>query len=565
MSKKIIIVGGVAGGASAATRLRRNSEEDQITMYERGRDVSFSNCSLPYRLSGVVPETEDLLMVSPETFRDSYNIKVMTRHEVVAIDRAKKQVEVENLLTGETFFDPYDVLILSPGAKPIVPNFPGKELMPLYTLRNVEDIEKLVEMTSQHNEIAVIGGGFIGVEIAENLRMAGKNITLIEGTSQILRPYDDDMVQILHKELLDQGVNLILDDLVESIGENQITLRSGRTVNAEGIVLAIGVSPETDLAKACGLTLGKTGAIAVNKVYRTNDESIYAIGDAVEVTNELTGTPMKLALAGPAAKQARIVADTINDKPVRTGQGFFGSSAIKVFDYNAAATGLNEWTIANQNPELAYDIVHLILNDKVGLMPDANPMHFKLIFEVPSGKVLGAQAIGRGDVTKRIDVIATVMHQNGTVYDLQELEFAYAPPFSTSKDIVNYAGYVAGNLLAKAFRQVNVDQVRDLVENGAYIIDVREEDEYAAGHIIGAVNIPLSQLRRRISEIPTNRPIYLHCRSGQRSYNAVMALNNLGFTQAINITGSFLGICFYEYYHDQVSGRKPIVSNYNFG
>ena len=412
-------------------------------------------------------------------------------------------------------------------------------------------------------DIAVIGGGYVGVEVAENLNAAGYNVSLIEATNQILRPFDYDMVQIFHKVLLDHNVNLMLGDKVEKFEENKVVLASGKTVHAGAVVMAIGVSPEIHLAKEAGLKIGGTGAIQVDKNYRTSDPDIYAVGDAIEVYHALTHTMTKLSLAGPALKQARSAADHINHK-VTINKGYIGSSAIKVFEYNGASTGLNESLIKALDMKIRYDIVRVILSDKVGLMPDAAPMHFKLLFEVPTGKILGAQAIGKGDVTKRIDTVATAIKFGGTVEDLKDLEFSYAPPFTTAKDIVNYAGYVGSNLLNGDFKQVNVDQVRTLVENNNTIIDVREDYEFKRGHIKGAINIPLSELRERTDEIPKDKPVYLHCRTGQRSYNATLALQNLGFHNIVNITGSFLGVSFYEYYNDKVSGRESIVTEYNF-
>ncbi len=565
MGKKIIIVGGVAGGASAAARLRRHSEEDQIIMFERGPYVSFSNCSLPYHLSGIVPEAQDLVLMNPTIFLKQYNIDARVNSEVIAIDPKKKEVTIKNTITGEESEETYDKLILSPGASPIVPPIPGIDKVQLFTVRNVVDIDKLNMFVKQleTKEVAVIGGGYVGVEVVENLRDAGYQVSLIEATNQILRPFDYDMVQIFHKVLYDNEVNLIVGKKVVEFQENKVILSTGESVNAYGVIMAIGVTPETYLAKEAGLTIGETGAIAVNENYQTSDHDIYAVGDAIEVYHALTHSMTKLSLAGAALKEARMAADHVNQKETKQ-KGFIGSSAIKVFDYNGASTGLNEALIKALDLNVKYGIVRIILSDKVGLMPDASPMHFKLLYEIPTGKVLGAQAIGKGDVTKRVDIIATTIKFGGTVEDLKDLELCYAPPFSTAKDIVNYAGYVGSNLLKGDFRQVNVDQVRELVENNQVIIDVREPGEYANGHIKGALNIPLSQLRERIDEIPKEAPVYLHCRTGQRSYNATLALQNLGFENVYNITGSFLGLSFYEYYNDQITGRDPIVTEYNF-
>ncbi|WP_250455772.1 FAD-dependent oxidoreductase [Clostridium tertium] len=565
MKKKILIVGGVAGGASAAARLRRLSEEDEIIMFEKGPHVSFSNCALPYHLSGIIDEADKLVLMSPEKFKAQYNIEARVNSEVISIDKKNKELEIKNTQTGEIYRENYDKLILSPGAKPIVPNIPGIEKVNMFTIRNVVDIDKLNKFVKELNikEVAVIGGGYIGVEAAENLKEAGYEVSLIEAMDQILKPFDYDMVQILHKEIYDNGVNLVVGDKVSSFEKDKVVLSSGKKVNAKAVVMAIGVSPEVSLAKESGIELGETGAIKVDKNYKTNDDDIYAVGDAIEVYNSLTHSMTKLSLAGPALKEARSVADHINGKR-GINNGYIGSSAIKVFDYNAAATGLNESLIKVLNMNIKYDIVRLITNDKVGIMPDASPVHFKLIYEVPTGKVLGAQAIGKGDVAKRVDIVATIIKLGGTIEDLKDLELCYAPPYSTAKDVVNYAGYIASNLLNGDFRQVNVDKVRKLVESGAYIIDVREIREYENGHIKGAKNIPLSQLRERINEIPKDIPVYLHCRTGQRSYNAALALQNLGYRNVYNVTGSFLGLSFYEYFNDKTTERESIVTQYNF-
>lgn len=565
MKRKILIIGGVAGGASAAARLRRLSEEDEIIMFEKGPHVSFSNCALPYHLSGVIDEADKLVLMSPEKFLVQYNIQARVNNEVLSINKEEKSVQVKNLLTGETYKESYDKLVLSPGAKPIVPNIPGIEEVNIFTIRNVVDIDKLNKYVKSVDtkDIAVIGGGYIGVEAAENLREAGYNVALIEATDQILRPFDYDMVQIFHKEIYDHGINLIVEDKVEKFEKDTVVLSSGEKVKAKVVVMAIGVSPETALAKGADLEMGETGAIKVDQNYRTNDDNIYAVGDVIEVYNSLTHSKVKLSLAGPAQKQARSVADHINGKK-GINKGYIGSAAIKVFDYNGASTGLNEALINVLNMKIQYDVVRVILTDKVGIMPNSHPVHLKLLYEVPTGKILGAQAIGKGDVTKRIDVIATTIKFGGTVEDLKDLELCYAPPFATAKDVVNYAGYVGSNLLNGDFKQVNVDLVRGLVEHNAHIIDVRERGEFANGHIKNAINIPLSELRQRTNEIPKDKPVYLHCRTGQRSYNAALALQNLGYSNVYNITGSFLAISFYEYFNDKIKDRESIVTEYNF-
>lgn len=563
--KKILIVGGVAGGASAAARLRRHSEEDRIIMFEKGPHVSFSNCCLPYHLSGVVAEADNLVLMSPEKFLSQYKIEARVNNEVVNIDRENKVVTVKNSLTGEEYTENYDKLILSMGAKPIVPRIEGIEKVNTFTIRNVVDIDRLNRFikTMNSKNVAVIGGGFIGIETVENLKEAGYNVTLIEAADQIMRTFDYDMAQILHKELLDKGVNVILKDKVTAFDKDTVILESGKKVEAQAVVLAIGVVPETELAVKAGIELGKTGAIKVNQNYMTNDSDIYAVGDGIEVYNALFNDYYKLSLAGPAQKQAREVADHINGMTI-DNRGYIGSSVIKVFDYNGASTGLTEAMIKERKLNITYNVVDMIPGDRVGLMPTSRPLHFKMLFEVPTGRVLGAQAIGKGEVAKRIDVIATVIKFGGTIYDLKDLELCYAPPFGTAKDVTNFAGYIATNLLNDDFRQVRYSQVRELVENGAFIIDVREKEEYELSHIHGAINLPLSEIRERLGEIPTDKTLYVHCRSGQRSYNACLMLKKMGFKNVFNISAGFMGISFFEYFNDVTQNRKPILTNYNF-
>jgi NADPH-dependent 2,4-dienoyl-CoA reductase/sulfur reductase-like enzyme/rhodanese-related sulfurtransferase len=565
MTQKILIVGGVAGGASTAARLRRNSENDQIIMFERGPHVSFSNCSLPYYLSDTIQNAESLVLMSPEKFLKQYNIQARVNNEVIAIDRKNKNVSVKNVLTNEIYTENYDKLILSPGAKPIVPPIPGKEFVNIFTVRNVVDITKLKQSILEHmpRNIAVIGGGFIGVEVAENLREAGYKVSLIEAMPQIMRTFDYDMVQILHKEMNDHEIDLIVNDKVDSFAQDQVILGSGKTVLADVVIMAIGVAPETDLAKQAELTIGKTGAIAVNDACQTNDPDIYAVGDAIEVSGALFADKFKLALAWPAQVQARGVADHINGKEFKN-LSYIGSSCIKIFDYNAASTGLTEGFIQATKMNLDYEIVMITPNDQVSLMPTNHTMFFKLLFEKVTGRVLGAQAIGKGNVDKRIDVIATAIKFNATVQDLIDLELCYAPPFSTAKDVVNMAGYVATNLLENRFKQISVAQIRELVQQDALILDVREAAELAKGRIINSLHIPLSELRARVNELPRDQAIYIHCRSGQRSYNAVLALQNLGYTQVFNLAGGFLSLSFYEAFNDQDLKRTPIVTAYNF-
>ena len=565
MSKKIVIVGGVAGGASSAARIRRLDESAEIIMFEKGPHVSFSNCSLPFHLSGIVEDHEDLVLMKPDQFYNEYRIDARVFNEVTSIDRKNKEVHVKNVVTGEEYRETYDKLILSPGARPIVPPFEGMDEVNVFTVRNVVDIARLQAFITDNKckEVTVIGGGFIGIEVAENLQMAGYNVTIIEAMDQIMRPFDYDMVQILHKEIHDKGIKLILGDKVAKFEKDTTVLESGRKVYSEAIVMSIGVSPETSLAKDAGLEIGKTGAIKVNQNFRTNDEDIYAVGDAIEVYNRILHSQSKLSLAGPAQKQARAAADHIYGRPANNS-GVIGSSVIQIFDYNGASTGLTEGLIKATNMQIEYDTVMIIPNDKVGIMPDSEPLHFKLIFEVPTGRILGAQAIGKGNVDKRIDVIATVIKFNGSLEDLKDLELCYAPTFGTARDVVNFAGLVGLNILHSVFKQVHVHEVRELVESGAYIIDVRNKEEYDESHIKTAVNIPLCEIRDRIDEIPRDKPVYLHCRTSQRSYNALMALQQLGFDNIWNISGSFMGLSFFEYFNDVSEDREPIVTGYNF-
>jgi NADPH-dependent 2,4-dienoyl-CoA reductase/sulfur reductase-like enzyme/rhodanese-related sulfurtransferase len=563
MGKRYLVIGGVAGGASAAARLRRLSEDDEIVVFEKGPHVSFSNCCLPYYLSGTVEKADNLVLMSPEKFAKQYNIDARVNQEVVSIDRTNNEIEIKNLATGEIYQERYDKLILSPGASPIVPPIPGIEKANIFTVRNVVDIEKLHNNIQEikPSRITVIGGGFIGVEVVENLIEAGHKVSLVEAMPQVLGQFDYDMVQILHKELIDNDVELIVGDKVTAFDTDTVVLESGKKIASEVIVMGIGVRPESGLAKAAGLKLGQTGAISVDHNYRTEDPDIYAVGDAIQVYNPIMRDFYTLALAGPAQRQARAVANHIHGVPVNY-HGYIGSSVVKVFGYNAAATGVNERVLSKM--DIDYDFVKIVPKDKVGIMPGAEELHFKLLFEKPTGRILGGQAIGQGNVDKRIDVIAAMITAKATIENLMDLELCYAPPFGTAKDVVNMAGYVASNILHKTFKHVHVNEVRGLVEKNAFILDVREQAEWDNGHIINATHIPLSQLRSRMSEIPTDVPVYVHCRSGQRSYNACLALQNNGYDKVYNMSGGFLGVCYNEYFLDTTTSRQMIVNKYNF-
>lgn len=560
---KVLIVGGVAGGASTAARIRRLDEQAEIIMFEKGPHVSFSNCCLPYKLSNTIENYDDLVLMDPVVFKKQYNINARVNNEVVKINRLEKTVEVLDLTTNKTYTESYDKLVLAPGANALVPPIKGIETANTFIVKNVVDITKLNEFIKKDTvkKVTVIGGGFIGCETAENLVEAGYTVSLVEAEKQILKPFDYDMVQILHKEMLDNGINLVLADKVVAFEGNNVVLESGKVIEGDAVVLAIGVRPDTKLAEEAGIEVNARKAIVTNQNYVTSDPNIYAVGDAIMVHNALLNKEVHLPLAGPAQKQARQAANHMYGQASHN-TGYIGSSCIRVFNYNGASTGLTERDcIANG---LNYDVAYVIPQDKVGLMPNNYPLHYKLIFEVPTGRVLGCQAISKGEACKRVDIVATLIKFNGTVYDLADLELCYAPPFSTAKDAGNHAGLVASNLLAGTFKQVRVSEVRNLVENGAYIIDVREKHEYDLAHIKVAHNIPLSELRDRLDEIPTDRPVYLHCRSSQRSYNACRCLIGHGFTNVYNIQGSFLGISFNEYFNDVTEKRESILTDYNF-
>lgn len=563
---KLVVIGGVAGGASAAARVRRLDEQAQIDVFERGGDVSFSNCALPYYLGGVVEDAEDLVMMTPEEFRTKHNISVHTRTEVTAIDRAGKTVTVQGP-DGVSRQVPYDKLVLAPGASPIMPrSIAGIDRENVYSVRNVADITAIKQRMDRQDthDVVVVGGGFIGIEVAENLRKAGKNVAVVEGTAQVMAPFDHDMVQTIQKELDDHGVALHLSSTVTAIEEGCVRAVKGErefTIPADAVVMAIGVAPETKLAREAGLEIGETRGIRVDRHMQTSDPDIYAVGDAAESYNRQTGRPGRLALAGPAQKQAHIAADNICGIPSED-PGFIGSSCIRVFDLNAASTGMN--MRAAQAAGLTADSVTVYAPDKVGIMPESHYLALKLVFEVPTGRLLGAQAIGRGEADKRINAIAALIGLGAGVKELWAYEHCYAPLFSTAKDAVHMAALVAENVLSGRLHQVHVERVRPLVESGAYIVDVREPGEFQEGHLRGAHNVPLSALRERMEEIPRDVPVYLHCRSSQRSYYAYRYLRGNGFDNVVNISGSFLGISLYEYFTDKSEGRTPIVTAYNF-
>lgn len=562
---KLVVIGGVAGGASTAARVRRLDQQAEIVVFERGEHVSYSNCALPYHLSGTVESSDELVLMTPEAFKNTHNIEVRTNSEVIKINRDEKTVTVK-APCGE-YKESYDKLVIATGASPVMPkSISGIDGSNVFVVRNVTDIKKLKACIDSETvkKVAVVGGGFIGIEVAENLKHAGKDVSLIEGMNQIMAPFDYDMVQMLHKEMDDNGVKLYLSSSVSKIEKGFVTaVKDGKEFNveADAVVMAIGVRPETGLAADAELEIGETGGIKVNQHYQTSDENIYAVGDVIESFNSITHKPGRLALAGPAQRQARAAADHMYGIH-HNNKGFIGSSCVRIFGQNAASTGLN--CKAARKEGFNFDYVIVIPPDKVGLMPDSHYMALKLIFEVPTGRILGAQAIGQGAVDKRIDVIAAMITMGADLEDLKELELCYSPVFGTAKDVVNYAALAALNILYGRSRQVHLEDVRELVESGAYIIDVRDEEEYEKGHIVTSHNIPLSQLTSRLDEIPHDRPVYLHCRTSHRSYYALSYLKGHGFTNVWNIQGSYLGISLYEYFNDKNENRTPILTAYNF-
>lgn len=564
MSKKLVVIGGCAGGASAAARLRRLDEFAEIKMFEKGPYVSYSNCCIPFHISGLVESCDNLLLMSPEEFKNQYNIDALVDHEVLSIDRENKKVVVKDVVSGESFEETYDELVIATGASAIRPkNIVGVDKDNVFPLKTVPHLRSLMQFleTKGVRNVAVIGGGYIGIEAAENLKFAGYNVSLIEAENQVIAPLDYDMVQTVNRHIYEQGLTLYLGECVTEIKDDAVVLESGKEVAAEAVVLAVGVKTNSELAVEAGLATNERGYIQVNHHYQTEDESIYAVGDAIEVTDFFTKKPTTLALAGPAQRQARAAADHMRGRTY-VNTGVIGSSSVKVFDLNVASTGMNEKQLKKAG--IPYDFAYIIPKDAVGIMPESNNIFFKLLFAVPSGQIMGAQAVGRGNVTKRVDVIAMAIMMGANLEDLKETELTYSPHYSTAKDVVNHAALVGLNILNGDFKKVAVTEIRNLVESKAFIIDAREKDEYDLSHIKGAVNIPLSEFRNRLDEIPMDQPVYIHCRSSQRSYNMCRALMQRGYQNVYNMDGSFLGVSEYEFYNDTVQEREPIVTEYNF-
>ncbi|MGM0258771.1 CoA-disulfide reductase [Enterococcus sp. AZ102] len=539
MPKKILIVGGVAGGATAATRLRRLNEQDEIILFEKGEYISFANCGLPYHVGNVIKERDDLLLQTVEGMQSQYGLDIRISSEVISIDPEKKAITVLNHQTQETYQESYDKLILSPGAKAIKPPITGlNEAKNVFTLRNIPDMDQIKAYIKQHHvQIAtVIGGGFIGLEMVENLHELGLDVQLVEMSPQVMPTLDQEMAQQLHVQLNLHGVSLYLNDGVTSFQDagNEILLASGTTLQSDLTILSIGVLPETTLAQTCDLELGVKGAIKVNEDFETSQQDIYAIGDAIEVKDTIDQSPTHIPLAWPANRQGRLVADVINGLAIEY-RGTQGTSAAKVFELTAASTGNSERILKNK--KIAYQAIHIHPNSHAGYYPGASPMHMKLLVAT-DGTILGAQAVGTDGVDKRIDVIATAMRFGAKADELASVEVAYAPPYSSAKDPVNMFGYIADNLMHETVETFQWHEVDALKALGAYFLDVREEFELATGKIDGSVMIPLNQLRDRLSEIPKNQTIYVLCQVGLRGYNAARVLSQAGY-HVKNLDGGY--------------------------
>ncbi|WP_051532653.1 FAD-dependent oxidoreductase [Fusobacterium perfoetens] len=537
--KKVLIVGGVAGGASTATRLRRLNENLEIILLEKGQHVSFANCGLPYHISGVIENRESLLVQTPEKLKKRFNIDVRINSEVISVDSSNKKVVIKNNV-GE-YTETFDYLVLAPGAKPLVPPIEGINGNNIYTLRNVTDLDKIMEKLKEKpiKDAIVIGGGFIGIEAAENLQEKGVNTTIIEAALSILAPFDSEISNLLEVELMSNGVNLLTNNKVIKFEEKNervvISLENGNKVEGDMVILAIGVTPDTNFLKNSGINLGERGHILVNDSLETNIKDIYALGDAILVKHFVTGQDVSIALAGPANRQGRIVADNIMEKG-KTYKGSFGTSVIKVFSLTGASTGLNERSIKVLGKK--YEKMYLHPNDHANYYPGATPISIKLLYEKESKKVLGAQAVGVKGADKFIDVIATVLKFRGTIEDLSELDLAYAPPYSSAKSPVNMSGFIGENIEDNLVEQIFVENLKDFDKDKNIILDVREEFEVVVGQFEHSINIPLGQLRERYNELPKDKEIWAYCAVGLRGYIAYRFLTSLGY-KVKNIAGGF--------------------------
>ena len=539
---KVVIVGGVAGGATAAARIRRLNEQAEIVVFERSGYISYANCGLPYYIGGVITDPEELTLQTPESFFSRFRVDMKVRHEVTAIHPDRKTVSVINLETGETFEESYDKLLLSPGAKPTQPRLPGVGLSKLFTLRTVEDTFRIKEYIQKNNPGSAVlaGGGFISLELAENLRELGMEVTIVQRPKQLMNPFDPDMAAFIHAEVRKHGVELALGHTVEGFEEKDggvdVLLKDEVPLHADMVVLAIGVSPDTGLAKDAGLELGIKGSIVVNDRMETSVPDIYAVGDAVQVKHFVTGQDALISLAGPANKQGRIAADNICGGYSRF-KGSQGSSVVKVFDMTAATTGVNETNAKKAG--LDVDTVILSPMSHAGYYPGGKVMTVKVVFEKETYRLLGAQIVGYEGVDKRIDVIATAIHAGMKATELKDLDLAYAPPYSSAKDPVNMAGFMIDNIangVLKQWHQADVDKLPG--DGSVTLLDTRTAKEFAHGHIDGFTNIPVDELRERLGELDKGKPVFVICQSGLRSYIACRILSGNGF-ECYNFSGGF--------------------------
>ena len=537
----MIIVGGVAGGATAAAKLRRISEDVEIILIERGEYISFANCGLPYYIGETIKDRSKLLVQTVEGMSDRFNIDIRNLSEVTSINPENKSITIKNLRTNEEYNETYDKLLLSPGARPIVPPIPGlKENETLFTLRNIPDTDKIKNYVDQQKpkKAVVVGGGFIGIEMAENLVDRGIEVTIVEMSNQVMAPIDYEMASILHAHLKEKGVHLILENGVQAFADHgeKVILSDGTEIPTDMTILSIGVRPENELAKSAGLELGERGGIIVNEYLQTSNENIYAVGDAIEVVDYINGNKAMIPLAGPANRQGRIAANNMVGNKKEKYQGTLGTSVAKVFDLTVASTGNNEKTLKRFG--VPYEVLHIHPSSHAGYYPGASQISLKLIFDKESGKIFGAQAIAGDGADKRIDVIATAIKGGLTVEDLTNLELSYAPPFSSAKDPVNMAGYVATNIMDGELEHIQWHEVDQIVADGGLLIDVREPVEREFGFIEGSINISLNELRTRLEELPRDQTIYVSCQVGLRGYLAARILKNNGY-QVKNVDGGW--------------------------
>jgi NADPH-dependent 2,4-dienoyl-CoA reductase/sulfur reductase-like enzyme/rhodanese-related sulfurtransferase len=543
--KRILIVGGVAGGASCAARARRLSETAEIIMFDRGEYVSFANCGLPYYVGNVIKQEEHLIIATPELFRKRFKIDVRLQSEVVAVDRKNSRIQVKDSRSGDIYYEKYDALVLAPGASPIKPTMPGVDLPGIFFLRTIPDSRQIKAWIAKRNakHAVVVGGGYIGMEMTENLINLGLAVTIVEMQPQVMPLLDPEMVSPIHAELVKHGVTLRLNETVTGFEQNKkdsisVRLKSGTVEKADLVILSIGVRPEIKLAEEAGLEIGQRRGIRVDKHMRTSDEKIWAVGDAVEVKDVVTGQWGVIPLAGPANRQGRIAAATILGRNAEF-RGVQGTSVVGILGLVVAFTGASEKTLRNMgiwDGPAPYEKVYLHPGHHVGYYPGASPISLKLIFSSKDGRVAGAQAIGREGVEKRIDVISMAIQKNATVFDLEEAELCYAPQFGSAKDPVNIAGMIAANVLRGDARIVHWDE---LEKGQAFLLDVRSPSEYRQDHIDGAVNIPLDELRDRMKEIPEDQEVWAYCAVGQRSYYAARALSQYGY-DIKNLSGGFI-------------------------